>query len=253
MKIAIFMVLAILFLMITLEVEKRDSKTKRTVLRKKGFMPAVFYGRKEASTPISVSEKDFYKVWKKAGESSIIKLQPKTGEELEALIQDVDLDPVTGVPRHADFYVIEKGKKLQIKVPLEFTGVSIAVKDLGGILVKVMHELTIEALPKDLPHGITIDIAPLVDFKSQILAKQVKLPSGVELVVNPEEVVALVSEPKIEEEKPPETIDLSTIEVEKKGKEAKEGEEGAEGAVEGGAPAGAKEKAGKDAKDKASK
>lgn len=215
--------------MITLDVEKRDSKAKRNTLRQGNKMPAVFYGKKEKSTPISVLEKDFIKVWRKAGESSIIKLKVKDGEELEALIQDVDLDPVTDSPRHADFYVIEKGKKLKLKIPVEFTGVSLAVKDLGGTLVKVMYEIEIEALPKDLPHSLVADISSLVDFNSQLLAKHVALPQGVELITNPDEVVALVAEAKVEEEKPVEAIDMASIEVEKKGKEAKEGAEGDEG------------------------
>ena len=146
------------------------------------------------------------------------------------MIQDVDRDPVTGSPIHADFYVIEKDRRLKIKVPIEFLGVSPAVKDLGGILVKVTHELEIESLPKDLPHNISVDISVLVDLKSQILAKDLTLSAGVTLITGAEDVIAAIAEAKIEEEKPPEAIDLSSIEVEKKGKEVKEGE-GEENAV----------------------
>jgi large subunit ribosomal protein L25 len=97
---------------------------------------------------------------------------------------------------------------------------------MGGVLVKVMHELEIESAPKDLPKEIFVDISPLVDFESQILAENIKLPAGVTLITLPEEVVASVYEPK--EEKVEETVapDLSAIEVEAKGK--KETEEGAE-------------------------
>ena len=195
-------------------------------IRNKGKIPAVFYGRKEASTPIALSEVDFMKAWKEAGESSVLVLSGVGGEH-EALIHDIDLDPVTGRVRHADFYVIEKGKKLKIKVPLEFTGVAPAVKELGGMLVKVLHELEIEAMPKDLPHEITVDVSSLVNFESQILAKDVKLPAGVDLVVDPEEVVALTAEAKEEVEEVAEPVDLSAIEVEEKGKKKEEGEEGA--------------------------
>jgi len=186
-------------------------------------MPAVFYGKKEKSTPVIISKAEFKKVWREAGESSVIDLVGKN-IEAEALIYDVDLDPVTDEPRHADFYVFEKGKKIEISVPLEFIGVAPAVKDMGGTLVKVMHEIEIEALPKDLPHNISVDISSLVNFDSQILAKDVKLPQGVALVAKSEEVVASVYETKEEvEEVAP--IDLASIEVQKKGKEAKEGED----------------------------
>ncbi|MBM2818302.1 MAG: ribosomal protein [Parcubacteria group bacterium] len=209
--------------MFKLNVENRDKTQKTVALRKAGKMPAVFYGKKEKSTPVTISKAEFKKVWKEAGESSVIDLVGKN-IEAEALIYDVDLDPVTDEPRHADFYVFEKGKKIEIAVPLEFIGVAPAVKDMGGTLVKVMHEINIEALPKDLPHNISVDISSLLNFDSQILAKDIKLPQGVALVAKPEEVVASVYE-TVEEVEEAVPVDLASIEVQKKGKEAKEGEE----------------------------
>lgn len=227
--------------MLKLQIKKRADSDKLFALEKTGRMPAVFYGKKEKSTSISIARADFLKAWKQAGESSVVVLEGD-GLELESLIQDVDVHPVTGVPRHADFYVFEKGKKIEVSVPIEFVGVSPAVKDLGGILVKVLHELKVEALPRDLPHEIKIDISPLKDFESQILAKDLVLPATVTLMEKADEVVASVSQPKEEpvEEAP---VDLSSIEVEKKGKVEEEGEAG-EGAEK--APA-------KEAKDKAGK
>lgn len=216
--------------MLTINIEKRDKTQKLETLRKAGKLPAVYYGRKEKSTPISVAHAEFLKVWKKAGESSIIELKG-LGDVHEALIKEVDVHPVTGIPRHADFYVVEKGKKLKVKVPVEFVGVAPAVKDLGGILVKVLHEIEIEATPRDLPKDIQVDISSLTTVESVIAAKDLKLPAGVELAVGPEEIVASVAVAKEEvEEVAP--VDLSAIEVEKKGKEVKEGE--GEAAAEGG-------------------
>lgn len=206
--------------MYTLNVEKR-------IKGKAGTIPAVFYGPKQVSTPVTISSVDFLKIWRKAGESSIIILKTDS-EEHEALIHDVDVHPVTGVPRHADFYVIEKGKKLTLKVPFIYEGTSPAVKDLGGILVKVLHEVEIEALPKDLPHDIKVDISLLKELNSTITAKDLALPKGVELKTQPDEVVAAIDVAKDEPiEEAPTTIDMSAIEVEKKGKEPKEGEEAA--------------------------
>ncbi|MDP1625172.1 MAG: 50S ribosomal protein L25 [bacterium] len=210
---------------ITLNVEKRDINADLAALRKSGRMPAVFYGKKEASTPISIAVNDFIKAYKAAGESTVVILNGE-GIEVESLIHDLDLHPVTSKPMHADFYVFEKGKTLKVGVPLDFVGVAPAVKDLGGTLVKVLHDLEVEALPKDLPHKIEVDITSLVDFKSVVTAKDVKLPHGVTLATGAEEIVASVYEPKDEPEEPVAPIDLSAIEVEKKGKEAKEGAEG---------------------------
>jgi len=214
--------------MLSLTVEKRNVRKNNDFMRKGGVIPAVFYGKKQGSTPIVIKESELEKVWKAAGESTIVTLKEKEGAELDSLIHDVDFDPVTGKIRHVDFYVFEKGQKMEVAVPLEFVGVSPAIEDLGGILIKVLHELEIEAEPKNLPHSINVDISPLVTFESTILAKDLKLPEGVTLMIKPEDVVAAVSEPKEEEpDEPVEAPDLSAIEVEKKGKEETEGEEGA--------------------------
>lgn len=218
--------------MISLETKPREIGASLYKMRDEGFMPAVFYGKKEKSTPVSIRLADFLKVWKQAGESSIVVLKGPNGE-VESLIQEVDLDPITEMPRHADFYVFEKGHKIKIDVPLEFVGVSAAVKDLGCTLIKVLHKVEIEAVPKDLPHKIEVDISSLATADSQILAGSLVMPEGVTLIEDAGEVVALVVVPKEEVEEVAAPVDLSAIEVEKKGKKEEEGAEGEAGADAG--------------------
>jgi large subunit ribosomal protein L25 len=210
--------------MLTLTVEKRDKVGKVEGLRQSGLLPAVFYGPKEKSTSVTVPTVEFKKVWKKAGESSVIILKEKSGNEHEALIHEVDVHPLTGEPRHIDFYVIEKGKKVEVSVPLIFDGIAPAVKDLGGILVKVHRELKIEAAPRDLPHELKVDLTKLITMTDVIHAKDIVLPKGVDLKINPEDVIASMAEAKEEVVEAPAEIDMSAIEVEAKGKEVKEGE-----------------------------
>lgn len=198
--------------MLRLTIEPRDSAKKADAVRKENKVPAVFYGRKEASTPIAINEGEFQRVWQQAGESTILSLEG-IGEAKEALIHDVSVHPVSGKPLHADFYVIEKGKKLEVTVPLEFVGTAPAVKDLGGTLMKVMHEVEVEVLPKDLPHEIVVDVSSLVDFESHITIKDLVLPEGVTVLAEPDEMVASVVEPKEEEEEAPTAIDMDSIEV----------------------------------------
>ena len=140
--------------MLKLITEKRESG--KTVSDAK--VAAVFYGPKAESTPIWVNEIELLKVWKEAGESSVVVLT-LDGVNHETLIHDIDREPVRGKIRHVDFYVLEKGKKVEVAVPLEFVGVSEAIKNLGGTLVKVLHEIEIEAMPKDLPHNIEVDLS----------------------------------------------------------------------------------------------
>jgi len=211
----------------TIKAEIREGSNTNDNLREGGVIPAVFYGPKQEATSIKINEKDFLKLYKEVGESTIIALNDGK-EDHDVLIHDVQFHAVTGRPVHADFYVIEKGKKVEVAVALEFEGTSPAEKTLGGIIVKVAHEIEISAMPKDLPQQIIVDISSLVDFDSQIKVSDIKLPEGVELnTEDPEAVIALVQEPKEEEEEESEEFDPEAVEVEEKGKKEEDsGEEG---------------------------
>ena len=214
--------------MLTLEVAKRENAEKPDALRRKGLLPAVMYGRDDQALSIAIDARAFGKVFKTAGESTIISIEG-LGEKKQALIHDVSFDPVTGSPLHADFYLIAKGQIVTVQVPLEFVGVSAAVKDMGGILVKVLHDLEIEVDPTELPHNIPVDIAKLVTLEDQILVKDLPLPKSAKPSIPLDEVVALISVPKEEVEEPTEPIDLSQIEVEKRGKKELTAPAGGEG------------------------
>lgn len=204
--------------MTTLSIQTRETSENVEALRKDGFVPAVFYGPKQAATSIKFKAIDFIKVYREAGESTIITLTG-AGEDQEVLVQDIAVDPVKGSVKHVDFYVVEKGKKVEVTVPLVFVGEAPAERELHGTLVKVMHEIDVEAMPKDLPHEIEVSIESLVDFDAQIHAGDIVMPAGVTLVTDAEEVVALVQEHKEESEAPVAAPDFSTIEVVGKKKE----------------------------------
>lgn len=213
-----------------LTVTKRDRGQKAKKLRDSGVLPAVIYGRSEESTPIAVDAKVFQKLYKEAGESSVITIKG-LGESKDALIHEVDFDPVSGHPIHADFYAIEKGQTVTVSVPFEFEGVSPAVKDLGGILVKVMHELELECEPKDLPQSIIVDISTLETLESQIKVSDLKLPASAKIETDPESLVAMIDVAKEEPVEEAPAPDLASIEIsEDRGKKEVEGEGAGEGA-----------------------
>ena len=210
-----------------LAVTKRDIAKKPKLLREEGFLPAVVYGRSEESTPISIDSKAFEKVYKAAGASSVVTLTGLDANK-STLIQQVDVHPVSGDILHADFYAIEKGQKVTVSVPLQFDGVSPAVKELGGILTKVMHEIEIECEPAELPHVITVDVSKLVTLEDQIKVSDLTFPASAKISVDQDEVVAIISVAKEEPVEAP-VMDISAIEtsVERGKKE----EEGADAAV----------------------
>jgi large subunit ribosomal protein L25 len=208
--------------MFTLAVEKRtkDSVSSAT-LRRTSKLPGVVYGAHTEATPITIEMRAFEKVLRDAGEATIVSLSG-LGAAIPTLIHEVDLDPLTNQPRHVDFYAVTKGQKVEVAIPLVFIGESPAVV-AGANLVKVLHELEVEADPMNLPHNIEVDISVLVAVSDQIHAKDLILPTGVDLVTEPEEVVVLIQE-VVEEKEEVAPADISSIEVEEKGKEKTEEE-----------------------------
>lgn len=206
--------------MLELKAKKRDILGKKvTHLRREGFLPAVVYGEKVKSESVSVPYIDFEKVYREAGGSSLIALTVD-GTPHNVLIVDVKRDPIKGTPLHADFYAVRMDKVIRAKVPIEFIGESPAVKNEGGILVKVMHELEVEALPKDLPHEIKIDLVPLAAIHAKIAIKDITAPAGTKILGEPDDIIVLVDPPRSEEElaeleKPAEEAPVAEIKTER--------------------------------------
>jgi large subunit ribosomal protein L25 len=185
--------------MLEIQVKERDTKKKPDALRESGVLPAVFYGPKEETTPVELNAKDFEKVWKETGGSAIVVLKG-VGDDKEALIHEVDVHPVHGNPQHADLYVIERGKKISVEIPLEFVGEAPAER-AGHTIVKVMHEVEIEVRPAELPQNFEIDISKMREIGDHISVKDIKLPESGEFVTDPEETIVSVKE-TIEEVEP---------------------------------------------------
>ena len=209
--------------MLVIKAKKRNEGVNLNTLRKTGEIPAVFYGAGKTSTSISLSIIEFKKIWREAGESSTVKIS-LDDNNIDALIHEVQVHPVTEEPIHVDFLVIDINKKIRVKVPLEFIGISNAVKNGLGNLVKVLYEVEVEALPKDLPHNLEVDISKLETVEDQIFVSDIKLPTGVTIIANEHEVVVSIVLQVEEKEEVAPSIDLSAIEVEKKGKKEEEGE-----------------------------
>lgn len=190
-------------MIVNLEVSARDSKESTETLRSRGAVPAVLYGPKEPSTAIAIDARKLSSVWKAAGETTIITLKG-AGDDKDTLIRDVQFHPVSGALLHADFYVLEKGKKISINIPLEFVGHAPAEK-AGHIISKALHEVEIEVAPAELPHNLPVDLSKLENVGDHITAADIPLPSSASLITDGEEIVASVTEFKEEKEERPET------------------------------------------------
>ncbi len=184
---------------------------------KKNRIKAIVYGPKFPSTSITIDKKEFTKTWKTAGESTVVNIKG-LDKDLSILIHDVQTNVVTGEVIHADLYVVEKGKKVKVSIPLVFAGISPAVKAHGANLVKVLHEIEIEADATELPHDIQVDISTLENIDDHILVSDLKVSSSVKIITDKDEVVATATR-QVEEKEDAVVFDASAIAVsEKKGK-----------------------------------
>ena len=197
-------------------------------------MPAVLYRKGKENVNLQLNYSDFEKTFKQAGESTLIKLKIEDQsdvvqkKEKNVLVADVARDPVTDKFIHVDFYEVKMDEKLKAAVPLEFIGESLAVKTEAGTLVKNLQEIEVRALPADLLHHIEVDISLLATFEDKIFVKDLKVSKAVEILAEPEEVVALVVPPRKEEEVVPEAPAEEVVAEGVPGEEGKE-EASAEG------------------------
>ena len=217
--------------MLSLSAKIRKTLGKKAKgLRKQGILPGILYGPKIKNLALEVDLKEFEKIYKEAGESTLITLSlPEKKLKALILIYDVQFDPISNKPIHVDFLQPSLKEKITANVPLIFEGESKAVEDFEGTLVKNISEVEIKALPQDLPHEIKVNIESLETFEDEILIKDLKVPADVEVLKKPDEVVANIAPPeKVEEEleKPIEekVEEVERVEEEKPVEEEKRGE-----------------------------
>lgn len=171
-------------------------------LRRDGYIPAILYGKGQEPLPLQIFLKDFNKTFKIAGESTLVYIGVDS-QSYPTIIHDVARDPLTNGILHADFYKVRLDEKIKADVPVVFVGESPAVKDLGGIFVRNVNELEVEALPQNLPHELTIDISVLKNFGDKITVGDLKqsLGSLAELTATDDDaIISAVQEPISEEE-----------------------------------------------------
>lgn len=198
-------------------------------LRKQGFVPAVLYGESMESRPLVVSKKDIVQILKlESGENTIFKVAVDT-DMYDAMIKDLQVDPVTDELLHADLIRISMDKPVRVTVPIVHSGEPVGVKTEGGFVDFVTREVEVECLPRDIPESLSIDISELHIHQS-IKAEGMAIPAGVKLITEPATVLVLVSLPHKEEEafpgeKPEEAVAEESTEPEVIKKERAEKEE----------------------------
>lgn len=189
--------------MILLNAKIRKETGKKTgAIRNQGRIPAVVYGHNVKNVLFDLDQRDLEKAFKEAGESSLLELVVEGEKEKRiVLFHEFQRDPVTDKFTHIDFLQPSLKEEVEVMIPLVFEGSSLAVKDLGGTLVKSITEVEVKALPQNLPHEIRVSIDGLKTFGDHILIKDLILPKEVTISKKPDQIVVSVAAPqKVEEE-----------------------------------------------------
>lgn len=184
-----------------LTVTTRDIIGKKVKdLRQAGFIPAVLYGSNNPARNLAINAKQFSKVSKEAGSSTLVDLIIDEAKPIKVLIHDRQYNTITGQPIHADLFQVKLTEKMQTEIPLSFIGESEAVESLGGSMLTVKDSVNVEAFPQDLVSEIEIDISRLATFEDKITVADVKPPAGVTILDELSETIAVVNAPRTDEE-----------------------------------------------------
>lgn len=194
----------VVFTAATRSVEEKNKQIRRT-----GMIPANVYIPGKSSIMLKVGEHDFAKLYDHVGESGLVYLDITGDKQLPALVQEVQIDPLTGKYIHVVFRNVSLKEKIVAEVPIEFVG---EFDVAGGVLVTVRDVLPLEALPTDMPEKVEVSLADLKEIGQQILVKDIVLGSDKVRLDLPEEelespvVLVQAQQEEVVEETTPETV-----------------------------------------------
>ncbi|MGA2111992.1 MAG: 50S ribosomal protein L25 [Anaerolineales bacterium] len=167
-------------------------------LRSNGKIPAVIYGPSTPSQPIQLEGRQAARIIDSLAGSDLISLKID-GKDHDVLLRDVQRDSIRRTILHVDFYEVPTDRLIRVRIRLEFVGSAPAVRDFGGVLVHLIDELEAECLPKDLVGHLQVDLNGLSHTGDSIAVKDVPLPPGIRLLMDPDEDVVTVTEQAKEE------------------------------------------------------
>ena len=192
-------------------------------IRAEKNIPAVIYGGHKDPVSVTVSVKDLEKIVK-AGKNTLVEVTLNGKPEL-ALVKEVQYHPVTDLPIHADFQRVAMNEKMDVVVPVRLEGTCADIAQYGAIIEHILREIEVRALVSAIPHEIVVDITPMTINKG-ILAGDIQMPKGVELMTDPQAPVVHLAIPKEEAAPAPAAADAAATQPESSSTKGKKDEEG---------------------------
>lgn len=170
-------------------------------LRRRGIVPGVVFGKGAPSVPVQVDAKAFDTLYRAAGRTSIVKIKVDgKGAAKSAIIKEIQRNPLSGRAVHVDFFLVNLTQEMQADVPLNFAGTAPAVEMENGTLMTPLDHLKVKALPGEMPNEIMVDISTLVDMDAAIHVRDLVVDEKVTILNEPDELLARVLPPRVEEE-----------------------------------------------------
>jgi large subunit ribosomal protein L25 len=200
-------------------------KRSRRLIRE-GKVPAIVYGYNTDPTPVTLDRLEFQKVFVKSGRTHLVDLV-MDGRTEKVLIREIQTHPRRQGAIHVDFYQPNLQEKIEVEIPIHVVGESAPVKQGDGDVLQPMHSVRVECLPTEIPEAFEVDVTPLDEIDAELRVKDLKVPSNVTVLDDPEDLVVKIvhkREMKIEEEIP--AVEAA---VPAEGEEGAEGEAPAEG------------------------
>jgi len=181
---------------VSVELSRRTPGSKGETKRKRreGFIPVEIYGKGVENLHAWMSLRDFMSL--PHGETFLLEANVN-GEKRVCILKEVQFGWLGDNPIHVDLYDLSNVTEIEVEVPIEFRGTPAGV-ELGGTFEVLIHSFTVKAKPSDLPDKIVIDVSGL-GLGSAIHVRDVTPPPGCVILDNPEETVAVVVEPEVEE------------------------------------------------------
>ena len=190
----------------TIEVSERPTigKSSANRCRKEGFIPAVAYHKAEKPLAVQVPLKEFTALASKARRSQVFTFSSSVPSlnGKAAIVKEVQQDYLKGRVIHVDFQTLKDDEEITVDVPVKLLGEAPGVKNQGGVLAVVTHEVSVTCLPKHIPSAVTVDISSLALGQS-IHADQLSLGEGVSLADDASETIVSVVASRAEEESKP--------------------------------------------------
>jgi large subunit ribosomal protein L25 len=174
-------------------------------LHGEGKLAGIVYGHNATPTPLVLDRLEFQKVFIKSGRTHLVDLVVDGDRTEKVLVREIQTHPRRLGPIHVDFYQVSLEEKITVDVPVHLVGESAAVKRGDADVLQPIHAVRVECLPTDIPEAFQVDLTPLEDVESEFRISELKVPKGVTVLMDPDELVVKIvhrRELKVEEEAP---------------------------------------------------